>query len=258
MMRFASLGSGSAGNGLVIEKNTTRLLLDCGFGLRDTITRLNRLKLAPEQLNGILVTHEHDDHCGGVFKLANKYRIPVWLTHGTSKMIERLLPAQHSFDLNIIDSHQQFHIGDLAVHPFPVPHDAREPVQFTIEDGAHKLGVLTDTGTSTPHIETMLSGCDALMLECNHDLDMLMRGPYPWSLKSRVSGRLGHLDNATSALILNNINTKKLQHIVAAHLSAKNNSQELVRKVLSMALNCESEWISVANQETGFGWREIT
>lgn len=256
-MRFASLGSGSAGNGLVVEAHTTRLLLDCGFGVRDVHMRLARAGLTPEELSGVLVTHEHDDHAGGVFKLANKYRIPVWLTHGTLTMVERFLPKQRDFEMHVIDSHQAFEIGDLHVHPFPVPHDAREPVQFVFQDGAHKLGVLTDTGTSTPHIETMLSGCDALTLECNHDLDMLMNGPYARPLKQRVSGRLGHLDNASSAGLLAKLDNSKLQHIVAAHLSAKNNSPALAKKALSEVLACETEWIGVADQERGFDWRQI-
>lgn len=257
-MRFASLGSGSAGNGLVVEAATTRLLLDCGFGLRGTIMRLGRLGLAPEQLSGILVTHEHDDHAGGVFKLANKYRTPVWLTYGTLTMIERFLPKQRDFDIHVIDSHQTFSMGDLQIHPFPVPHDAREPVQFVFTDGTQKLGVLTDTGTSTPHIEAMLTGCDALTLECNHDLDMLMNGPYARPLKQRVSSRLGHLDNASSAQLLAKLDNSKLQHIVAAHLSAKNNSPALAKKALSEVLRCEDEWIGIADQEQGFDWLQIT
>ncbi len=256
-MRFASIGSGSNGNGLLIEKYQTCLLLDCGFGLRDAVMRLERLAISPEQLSGILVTHEHDDHAGGVFKLANKYRVPVWMTHGTFTMVERHLPKQAAFAIHIIDSHTAFAIGDLRIQPFPVPHDAREPVQYVLDDGAHKLGVLTDTGITTPHIERMLSGCDALLLECNHDLDMLMNGPYAWSLKKRVSSRLGHLDNQTSAHILRQLDTSKLKHIVAAHLSAKNNSPELAREALSSALNCTAEWIGIAEQDSGFDWRTV-
>jgi phosphoribosyl 1,2-cyclic phosphodiesterase len=256
-MRFASLGSGSSGNSLVIEARSTRVLLDCGFGLREVVKRIARLGLLAEQLSGILVTHEHDDHAGGVFRLANKYRIPVWLTHGTFTMSERYLPSQCNFQVNIIDSHEAFHIGDLHVHPFPVPHDAREPVQFVLGDGQHRLGVLTDTGTSTPHIESMLSKCDGLVLECNHDLDMLMKGPYTWPLKQRVSGRLGHLDNATSAGLLSRLDNSRLKHLLAAHLSAQNNLPHLARNALCTALGCEAEWIGIADQEQGFGWREF-
>lgn len=256
-MRFASIGSGSAGNGLVVEKNNTRLLLDCGFGLKDAVERLTKLALTPEQITGILVTHEHEDHAGGVFKLARKYNIPIWLTHGTLKMLERFLRDQHSIQINVIDSHQNFSIQDLSIHPYAVPHDAREPVQFVFEDGCHKLGVLTDTGTSTPHIEQMLNACNALVLECNHDLEMLMKGPYTWSLKNRVSGRLGHLDNNTSAALLSKLDNSKLQHLIAAHLSEKNNHPSIVKKTLSAALHCEEEWITIACQKEGISWREI-
>jgi len=260
-MKFASLGSGSNGNGLVVEKNSTRLLLDCGFGLRDAILRLEKLKVSPDELSGILITHEHEDHASGAYKLANKYNIPVWLTHGTHKMIERLLPKHHQsspkFKAHIIDSHEPFSIGEIEVTPFPVPHDAREPVQYLFSDGAKKLGVLTDTGCSTPHIEAMLSGCHGLVLECNHDLDLLMQGPYPWSLKQRVSGRLGHLDNITAANILKKLDNSHLQHLIAAHLSEKNNSPDLAKNALSNVLNCENEWIGIADQEDGFGWRQI-
>lgn len=257
-MRFASLGSGSAGNALVVEERATRLLLDCGFGLRESVMRLARLGLAPEQLTGILVTHEHEDHVGGVFKLAGKYRIPVWLTHGTFTMVKRHVAKPDAFDIRIMDSHASFSVGDLQVHPYPVPHDAREPVQFVFTDGAHRLGVLTDTGTSTPHIEAMLSGCHALALECNHDLDMLMSGPYVRQLKQRVSSRLGHLDNHSAAGLLRKLDNNFLQHIVAAHLSAQNNSPTLARQALSTALGCETEWIGIADQILGFDWRQIS
>ncbi len=255
-MRFSSIGSGSAGNGLLIEQDSTRLLLDCGFGLRDAEQRLARISLTPDQLTGILITHEHEDHAGGVFKLARKYRIPVWLTHGTFRMIERILPTE-PLDLRIIDSHSKFNINEIEVTPFPVPHDAREPVQYTFSNGDKKLGVLTDTGCSTPHIQEMLSCCDALMLECNHDIDMLMNGIYPMSLKQRVSGRLGHLDNIGAANILSKLDNSHLKHIIAAHLSEKNNKPELAINALSQALNCEKNWIGIAEQETGFDWREV-
>ena len=261
-MRFASLGSGSAGNSLVVETASagvkpTRLLLDCGFGLRDVVNRLQRLDLTPEQLTGILVTHEHDDHAKGVFKLANKYNIPVWLTHGTHKMCGRYIPEHHDIQINIIDSHQAFEIESLMITPFPVPHDAREPTQFVFSDGNRKLGVLTDAGSSTPYIESVLSACDALVLECNHDVDMLDKGPYAWSLKKRVGSRLGHLDNSSAAMLLSKLDNTKLQHIVAAHLSAKNNSPKLAKQALSQVLNCALEWVGIADQTSGFSWRGI-
>ncbi len=254
-MRFASLGSGSEGNGLVVSVADTHLLLDCGFGLKDSVTRLARLGLTPEQLSGILVTHEHGDHCDGVAKLARKYSLPVWLTHGTQRSAAKVfagLTTQRE-----IDPHQPFAIGDIQLHPYPVPHDAAEPVQFVFSDGQRRLGVLTDAGCSTPHIVAMLSGCDALVLECNHDADLLANSEYPHSLKQRISGRLGHLDNQQAADLLAQLATDRLQHLVAAHLSQRNNTATLAIAALSQVLNCAPDWIGIADQARGFDWREI-
>jgi len=159
---------------------------------------------------------------------------------------------------NFIDAYTPFMIGAIQVTPYTVPHDAREPVQFVLSDGAVRLGVLTDTGVSTPHIVESLSGVDALVLECNHDLDMLMNGPYTAQLKRRISGRLGHLSNEASAEIVKAMDCSRLQHVIAAHLSEKNNTPELARAALAGALNCAPEWIGIATQEDGFAWRQIT
>lgn len=256
-MRFASIGSGSAGNALIAEAGTTRLMVDCGFSIRETEQRLARLGLSPHDIDGILVTHEHDDHAGGVFRFAAKYRITVWITHGTLRGSQRYIPENFDAPLMVIDSHTPFSIDGLEVHPFPVPHDAGEPVQYVLYNGMHKLGVLTDTGCSTPYIEQMLSACHALVLECNHDLDMLMNGPYTRSLKQRVSSRHGHLDNATSAGLLSRLDNRNLQHLIAAHLSEKNNTPALATKALAQAIGCDQEWIGVATQAGGFSWREI-
>ncbi|MDQ3185783.1 MAG: MBL fold metallo-hydrolase [Pseudomonadota bacterium] len=254
-MRFACLGSGSQGNGLVVEVANTRLLLDCGFTLKETIVRLSRLGLDPGMINGIVVTHEHDDHIGGVARFARKFNIPVWLTHGTMRRVEKifaLLPM-----INILDSYQPFSIDDIEIEPYPVPHDAEEPAQFVFGDGAFRLGVLTDTGCSTPHIEAVLSHCHGLVLECNHDAQMLANGDYPQSLKRRVGGRFGHLENTASARLLANLDCSHLQHVIAAHLSQKNNTPLLAQTMLSSALNCEIDWIGVASQSDGFGWRQL-
>jgi phosphoribosyl 1,2-cyclic phosphodiesterase len=255
MMRFALLGSGSEGNGLVVESGATRILVDCGFRVSETVTRLERLGLAPSSLAAVLVTHEHDDHASGVARFARRYDLPVYLTYGTLVALgaaRAIIPC-----IRLIDSHSPFAIGDLEVHPYPVPHDAREPCQFVFSDGDRRLGLLTDTGVSTPHIERMLSGMEALVLECNHDLELLMNGPYPPSLKRRIASRYGHLDNGTSARLLAGIDCTHLQHVIAAHLSAQNNTPELARGAMSAALNCAAEWIGIATQRDGLDWRQI-
>jgi phosphoribosyl 1,2-cyclic phosphodiesterase len=255
-MRFASLGSGSEGNALVVEAGGTHILLDCGFGIADTTARLARLGLEPADIDAIIVTHEHADHVGGVTRVARRHELPVYLSHGTLTAIgsQRSAIAQ----ITVIDSHTPFSIGDIEVRPYPVPHDAREPIQFVFGDGKSSLGVLTDAGSSTPHIESMLSGVDALVLECNHDINLLENSSYPQSLKRRIAGRLGHMDNAEASRLLAGIDCSRLQHVIAAHLSRQNNTPELARAAVAGALNCEEDWIGVANQAEGFSWREIT
>jgi phosphoribosyl 1,2-cyclic phosphodiesterase len=159
--------------------------------------------------------------------------------------------------INVIDGHNPFSVGALQLLPFPVPHDAREPAHFVFSNGAHRLGVLTDAGSSTSHIESMLSGCDALVLECNHDSDMLANGNYPPVLKARIAGRYGHLDNQSSAALLAALDRGRLQHLIAAHLSQRNNTAELARRALAQVMGCAPEWIGVADQDEGFAWREI-
>lgn len=255
MMRFASLGSGSEGNALLVEAGATCVLMDCGFGLKDTVARLVRLGCDPERLNAILVTHEHGDHVRGVAMLARKYGIPVWMTHGTRRALGgEFLKA---VEVREIDAHRPFSLHDIEVTPFPVPHDAAEPVQYVFGSATHRLGVLTDTGCSTPHIEQQLSGCDALVLECNHDVQMLRDGPYPERLKQRVGGRWGHLNNLDAAALLQRIDCSRVQHLVAAHLSLRNNRAELAVQALSAALGCEPEWVGIADQAEGFDWREL-
>ncbi|TFH06806.1 MAG: MBL fold metallo-hydrolase [Nitrosomonadales bacterium] len=254
-MRFACLGSGSQGNGLIIEVAKTRLLLDCGFSIKEVTTRLSRLGLQPDMLDGIIITHEHEDHIGGVERLARRFDVPVWLTHGTLRGAKKTFSTLPR--INIIDSHQRFSIGDVDIQPYPVPHDAYEPAQFVFSDGAFRLGVLTDTGSSTTHIEAVLSRCHALVLECNHDAQLLANSNYPQNLKQRVGGRFGHLENAASAQILEKLDCSLLQHLIAAHLSKINNTPKLAQSALSGAINCNLDWIGVAEQSMGFDWRQL-
>jgi phosphoribosyl 1,2-cyclic phosphodiesterase len=256
-LRFASIGSGSKGNCLVAQAGSTRVLLDCGLSPRETERRLARLGITPAEISGILVTHEHDDHAGQAYPFAAQHRIPVWLTHGTQTALAESGKAPGDADTRTIHGRDPFAIGDLEVRPYTVPHDAREPVQFVFSDGAFRLGVLTDIGVSTPHVETTLSGCDALVLECNHDHDMLWAGDYPKWLKERISGPFGHLSNAASENLLAALDRSRMQHVFAAHLSQQNNRPELARQALARAMGCAADWIGLSTQEEGFAWREL-
>jgi phosphoribosyl 1,2-cyclic phosphodiesterase len=256
-VRFASLGSGSKGNCLVAEAAGSRVLLDCGLAPREAARRLERLGLAPADIHGILVTHEHDDHAGHAYAFAAQHRIPVHLTHGTRRAQEAAGKSEAGVALIEIRGGEPFAVGAIRVEPFTVPHDAREPVQFVLGDGARRLGVLTDLGASTAHVEAMLAGCDALVLETNHDLDLLWGGDYPKWLKERIAGPFGHLDNAASGRLLAALERSRLKHVIAAHLSQQNNRAELARAALAAALGCTDDWIGIATQEQGFDWREI-
>jgi phosphoribosyl 1,2-cyclic phosphodiesterase len=252
-MRFASLGSGSRGNATLVAEGDTCLLVDCGFSIKETERRLERLGKQATELAGILVTHEHGDHISGVGPLARKYKIPVWMTPGTHSVQN----CGELSQLELFNSHESFVIDGLEVRPFPVPHDAREPAQFVFSDGNRRLGLLTDTGSVTPHIMEQLNDCDALLLECNHDSDMLANSAYPYSLKQRVAGRLGHLSNEQAADLITQRGDTGLQHLVAMHLSEQNNTEAKVRQSLSAVLGCDDAWIGIARQNEGLEWREM-
>lgn len=252
-MRFALLGSGSRGNATLVEQDNTCILVDCGFSVRETEQRLARLGKDAGNITAVVVTHEHGDHINGVGALARKYGLPVWFTHGTASA-DRL---GNGVKVKNFCSHAAFEIDDIVVQPFPVPHDALEPSQFTFSNGNKRLGLLTDVGCSTAHIEAQLSGCDALILECNHDRELLENGEYPLSLKRRVGGDLGHLSNVQAAGILQRLDTSRLKHLVAAHLSEKHNTPSLARMALAEALDCEADWVHVATQDEGLDWRAV-
>ena len=257
MLRFASLASGSGGNCLVAEVGRTRVLIDCGLTLTDTERRLARAGLQPSDIHAILVTHEHGDHGGGVFDFAAAHGVSVYLTYGTRAALEAEGKVLEGVKIVLVSGKEPLAVGDMEVRPYTVPHDAREPVQYILSDGNARLGVLTDIGCSTPHVEQMLSGLDALVLECNYDLDMLWAGPYPKWLKSRIAGPFGHLDNRQSEGLLGRIDRTKLKHVLGAHLSQHNNKPALARAALARALGCSDDWIGIASQDDGFEWRSL-
>lgn len=257
-MRFCSLGSGSGGNATIVEAGNgtaaRRLLIDCGFSLREFESRLARAGLAGDDLDAVFVTHEHGDHVGCALALARRHSLPLWMSRGTWRAIgEPQLPGllQFARDGQAID------VGGLHLMPYTVVHDAHEPLQLRCSDGARHLGVLTDVGTITPHLLAHLQGCDALLLECNHDTALLAGSSYPASLKSRIGGRLGHLSNDTAAQILAACLHGGLKHLVAAHLSERNNTPHLARAALAQVCGSAPADIVVADPLHGFGWLSL-
>ena len=254
MIRFKNLGSGSTGNATVVQARCgaqlTHLLVDCGLGIRQLETRLGQAGLLADQIDAVFITHEHSDHIGCVRRLALRERIPVWMSRGTWTGM-----GEPDFDglLHIAGDGESVDVGALRFTPFTVPHDSREPLQLTLTDGGARLGVLTDLGHATQHVIGHLAGCSTLLLECNHDPDMLANGPYPWFLKRRVGGDWGHLANAAAAAIAQAVLGHGLRQVVAAHLSEQNNRPELARQALEGAVGSAAD-IHVADGPTGCGW----
>lgn len=257
MLRFRNLCSGSSGNATLVEASgivPLRVLVDCGVGLKQLLYRLGKAGLQAEDIDAVFITHEHGDHIGCARALALRYRIPVWMSQGTHAAIgspdfDGLL--RRARDGKVID------LGGLQLTPFTVPHDAREPLQLSCTDGSAKLGILTDLGHATAHVMAHLKDCDALLLECNHDTDMLERSAYPAFLKQRVGGDYGHLSNAAAAAIAGALNHSRLKHLVAAHLSVQNNLPAMVQRLMADALSCGREDVIVATPDAGTCWLQL-
>lgn len=238
MLRVRSLGSGSTGNATLVEVASSEnscLLVDCGFSLRQFQQRLEAHALDMGAIHAVFVTHEHKDHVGCCVQLAEKLGIPLWMSHGTYLAIGS--PELRHASLHIATDLKPFHIGELEIQPFTVPHDAREPLQLRCSYQNQVLGIATDLGWGSPHVMAQLYSCETVLLECNYDADLLDRGPYPAFLKQRIRGQLGHLDNKESMRIVGDLRRNgKLTHVIAAHLSEKNNCPDLVNRLLRNTL----------------------
>lgn len=249
MTAFASLGSGSKGNGTLVRIGDEYILVDCGFSVKQAEARLGKLGVAPGDLSAILVTHEHSDHSGGVAALAYKYAVPVFASYGTLKALGSKLVG------SAIDSHTSFAIGEVNVIPVIVPHDTREPIQFVFEHRGVRVGVLSDLGQITPHVTEHYRGCHGLLMEANHDREMLMRGRYPERVKRRIASNLGHLSNEQAAAFLEAIANPSLQ-VVVGHVSEENNHQDLLDACFA-PLRAKVRELQFANQRDGVAWVEI-
>ena len=260
-MRFCGLGSGSTGNGTLVEggdgPRPSRVLIDCGFSVRELQARLlARTGLGLDGIDAVFITHEHGDHVGCALTLARRHGVPLWMSRGTWRALGQ--PEVPAGRLNFARDGVPIEVGGLRLLPYTVTHDALEPLQLRLSDGARDLGVLTDVGSITEHLVANLQRCDALLLECNHDRDMLARSSYPASVKARIGGRLGHLANETAADILAACMHAGLKHLVAAHLSERNNTPSLARAALAPALGGDAGAVVVADPVHGFGWLDLS
>lgn len=258
-IRFKSLGSGSAGNATLVEStegaHTSRLLIDCGMSPRQLTLRLQQAGVEPEQLTAIFITHEHSDHIGCAPVFAARHRIPVWMSRGTHAAVGR--PESLDDLVCFARDGEAIDLGSMLVQPFTVPHDAREPLQLLCSDGDRQLGIATDLGHASAHVIAMLERCHALLLEANHDPDMLAASRYPPFLKRRVAGDFGHLSNGAAAALAARINHSSLGHVLAAHLSERNNLPELAAQALTAALGRSQDEVMLATAASGSIWLTV-
>jgi phosphoribosyl 1,2-cyclic phosphodiesterase len=261
MLRFKSLGSGSSGNATLVEAqsgvHTTRLLIDCGIRLRDLEARLIEAGTCAEDLDAIFITHEHGDHIGCARSFVKRYSTPLWMSQGTWLAVSDEAWTHYEHLLNVARDGCAIEIGALQAKPFTVPHDAREPLQLRCSDGSRHLGIVTDLGHISSHVVESLTGCHALLLEANHDPELLQASAYPSFLKQRVAGPWGHLANHAAAELLERVKHDQLNYVQAAHLSERNNTPELARASLSRALGCHPLDIDVADPVIGSAWMNV-
>ncbi len=241
-MRVSILASGSSGNITLLETQSTRLLVDCGLGKRETLARLAAIELNVEHIDGILITHEHSDHCNGLPQMLGLWKAPLYVTGQTLEALHRALPdrlAKRLRGVEAIQAGQHFTIGDIDVHAFQIPHDAADPIGFTFRTNGTKMALVTDLGYMPELVKVHLRDADCLLLESNHDLDMLKVGPYPWVVKQRVLSRTGHLSNHAVSEYLSDPEgfDGRARYLVLAHLSQENNNPDLARLSAEEALN---------------------
>lgn len=243
-MRLCSIASGSSGNCIYVGSDTTHILVDVGISGKRTREGLERLGVKAEELDGIFITHEHADHISGLGVMARKYGIPVYGTKGTLEAVKNTAQIGKVDDsiFREIEADTKVIVKDLTLNPMRTSHDAAEPVAYRISHGKQRLGIITDLGCYNDYTIESLQGMNALLIEANHDVNMLQVGPYPYYLKKRILGDRGHLSNELSGQLLSRVLNDNMQTIILGHLSKENNLPELayetVRVEIAMADNC--------------------
>ena len=253
-MRFCSLGSGSSGNSYLVSKNNTNILVDGGFSVTELESRMSQKEIKPSEISIILLTHEHDDHSKGVFAFAEKYNKPIYLTYGTLKMCQKRIKKSYNLTVNIISPLDTLDLIDFMIYIIPVPHDAREPVQFKFESEEKTLAIITDLGFGNKELINSIQQINALILESNHDGDLLHKSRYPKNLKDRIQSNYGHLSNEESLEILKKLNLNNLKWLGAAHLSKENNSPDLVKDAWKKVYE---DKINIIDPDFGMPWVSI-
>jgi phosphoribosyl 1,2-cyclic phosphodiesterase len=253
-MRFSVLGSGSAGNATLVARGDQGLLIDCGLTVRELERRLALVDFPPSALIAIVLTHEHDDHIAGAAALSRKYRIPILTTGGTERAAAARLVKAYGIDNLLAD--RSIEVGPFTLTAVLVPHDAREPCQFVLSDGEWRFGILTDVGQITAHLLREFADLDALVLEFNHDVELLAASAYPPYLRARIGGPYGHLSNLQASRLLEQLDLSRLRTLVAAHLSENTNRPALVAACLRARVPAHASW-HIAHQQAPLPWCEV-
>lgn len=235
-IRFCSLFSGSSGNAQYIGCGDTHLLVDAGVSGARVSAELAKIGLSCKQLSGILVTHEHSDHIAGVGVLSRRFDLPVYASQGTWAAMAGKLGSIAPHNVRPFDAMQDFYLGELNVMPFQIPHDAADPVGFSFTSGAVKVSIATDLGCVKESWMRFVEGSDLVLLEANHDVEMLKAGPYPYDLKQRILGKRGHLSNEDCALALVELAGRGVRQVLLGHLSRENNFPELAYETVALGL----------------------
>jgi len=253
-MKFCSLGSGSSGNSYLVSKNKTNILVDCGFSVTELEKRMSKREMKPSEITAIFLTHEHDDHSKGVFAFAEKHDKPIYLTYGTLKMCQKKIKNSYNLKINIISPLDNLELNEFIIYVIPVPHDAREPVQFKFESEKKTLAIITDLGFGNKELINSIQKINALILESNHDDNLIHQSRYPKNLKDRIRSNYGHLSNQNSLQILKKLNLDNLKWLGAAHLSKENNSPELVKDLWEKVFE---DKINIIDPDLGIPWVSI-
>lgn len=243
-MKYCALASGSNGNSYYIAKNEDAVLIDIGINCKQIELRMANLQLNPHSVKGIFITHEHTDHIRGVSVFARRYRTPMYMTKGTFHSSNLNVPLEL---VHIIDEKEQVEIGQLTVSAFPKLHDAAEPCSFTVSDGKNNVAIITDIGTICDHVIHAVKNTEVLILESNYDDDMLMQSNYPYFLKERIAGNLGHLSNKSSLELFVNHRSHRLKHVILSHLSGQNNTVE--KALANFAPYCKDIELTIATRD---------